>query len=339
MIDLVIAGGGPAGLATALHASRAGLHPVVVEPRQAPVDKACGEGLMPAAVRALADLGVDPPGMAFRGIRYTDGHNSAVAEFRDGPGRGVRRTVLHERLHRAVLAAGVEVLPGRVDELAQDADGVRAAGRHARDLIAADGLHSPVRRLVGLEPAGPPRRRRWGVRGHFAVPPWTDLVEVHWSEHTEAYVTPVAADCVGVAVLGGVRASFAELLAAFPQLRARLPAEPVPGVRAAGPLRQPVPRRVAGRVLLVGDAAGYVDALTGEGLAMSFACAHALVERIVAGEPERYERDYRAITRSYRVLTTALLRAGAVPPLRRALVPAAVRLPPLFRAAVNQVAG
>jgi flavin-dependent dehydrogenase len=338
VIDLLVVGGGPAGLVTALHADRAGLRTIVVEPRPTPVDKACGEGLMPAAVRALAELGVDPPGQPFRGIRYTDGRRSAVADFRDGLGRGVRRTALHQALHSAVLAAGIEIRAGRVDQVDQGNESVTAAGLGARYLVAADGLHSPVRRRLGLERPGP-RHRRWGMRAHFAVPPWTDRVEVHWSEHTEAYVTPVGPDCVGVAVLGGIQAPFGELLAAFPHLVARLPAEPVTGVRAAGPLRQRVSRRVAGRVLLVGDAAGYVDALTGEGLAMSFACARALVDRVAAGEPERYERDYRAITRNYRVLTTALVRASAVPTVRRALVPTAARVPALFRAAVNQVAG
>jgi flavin-dependent dehydrogenase len=338
VIDVLVAGGGPAGLATALYAGRAGMHAVVVEPRTSPVDKACGEGLMPAAVRALAELGVNPPGMPFRGIRYTDGRRCAEADFRDGMGRGVRRTALQAELHRAVSAAGIEIVPGRVIDVVQDGSGVQAAGLRARYLVAADGLHSPVRRRLGLEPA-PSGRRRWGVRAHFAVRPWTDRVEVHWSSDTEAYVTPVGPDCVGVAVLGGTRAPFTELLAGFPALAERLPDEALPGVRAAGPLRQAVRHRVAGRVLLVGDAAGYVDALTGEGLAMSFACARALVDRIVTGHTERYERDYKAITRSYRAITSALLWASGVPSVRGAIVPAAVRLPPLFRVAVNRVAG
>ena len=120
MIDLLIAGAGPAGLATALYAARAGLDVTVVDPRAAveepgkPIDKACGEGLMPGAVRALAELGVEPPGRPFRGIGYVAGEHRAEALFRSGFGLGVRRTDLHTSLLSAVRAAGVPVLPRAV---------------------------------------------------------------------------------------------------------------------------------------------------------------------------------------------------------------------------------
>lgn len=336
-LDLLIAGGGPAGLITALYAARAGLRVAVVEPRPAPIDKACGEGLMPSAVRALSDLGLAVPGVPFRGIRYCAGASSAVADFRDGPGLGLPRAALHARLHAAVVDSGTELITGRVTELDQDATQVRALGRRARYLVAADGLHSPVRRLLGLD-RGSRGPHRWGSRAHYGVRPWTDRVEVHWSAVSEAYVTPVGPDCVGVAILGGEREPFAARLAAFPSLARRLPAVPLDRVRAAGPLRQDVAARVAGRVLLVGDAAGYVDALTGEGLAIAFACAASLVSRVLADNPASYERDYRALSRRYRWITAALLGVAARPRLRRQIVPLAARAPWLFRAAVQQLA-
>ena len=106
-VDVAIAGGGPAGLAVALEAARRGLSALVIERMTGAVDKACGEGLMPAGVARLAGLGVDPPGMPFRGIRYVDGDCVAQADFVEGPGRGVRRLALSAALQARVAALGV----------------------------------------------------------------------------------------------------------------------------------------------------------------------------------------------------------------------------------------
>lgn len=337
MIDVLVAGGGPVGLGAAILAAQAGLSVTVVEPRAAPIDKACGEGLMPGAVAALAAMGVRPPGARFAGIRYVDGDAAAEGRFREGPGLGVRRTALHAALSTRARALGVARVEGRVDDVRQDDDGVAAAGLRARWLIAADGLHSPVRRRLGLDL--PPRRpARYGVRRHFAVAPWTDLVEVHWAPDAEAYVTPVAPDTVGVALLFARPApgGFEPLLARFPRLAARLagPATPPLG---AGPFEQRVRRRVAGRVLLVGDAAGYLDPLTGEGVRLGLAQARALVRCLVAGRPLAYEHAWRRLARRYWLLTDGLLRLRRSP-LRRALVPTLRACPWLFDLALDQLA-
>ena len=336
MIDLVVAGGGPAGLATALYAARAGLAVVVREPREGAIDKACGEGLMPGAVARLTRLGVDPPGHALRGIRYQAGETHAEAYFRGPPGRGVRRTALHEALRAAVAGAGVVIERRPVVDVRQDDTGVVVDGTPARYLVAADGLHSPLRRSLGLDaPAG--RSRRFGLRRHVGVAPWTDLVEVHWAEHAEAYVTPVGPGEVGVAVLTTRRLPYAAQLAAFPALRERLHGEPTSAVRGAGPLRQRSRRRVAGRVLLVGDAGGYVDALTGEGISLALAQAEAAVDAVLAARPADYEAAWRRTVRRYRLLTEVLLAAAEAPALRRRLVPAARSLPALFALCVNEL--
>jgi flavin-dependent dehydrogenase len=170
--------------------------------------------------------------------------------------------------------------------------------------------------------------------------PWSDYVEVTWAANSEAYVTPVSADTVGVAVLTSDRGSYEQQLAAFPELAARVAAaQPASDVRGAGPLRQRVRGRAAGRVLLVGDAAGYVDALTGEGIAVSLAAASELVACLVADRPDRYDQAWLRVSRRSRLITSSLLWARRRPVLARSIVPVATRLPGVFRAAVDQLAG
>lgn len=337
MIDLLVAGGGPAGLATALYAARAGMDVTVLEPRNSPIDKACGEGLMPGAVTALAALDVQPAGRRFRGIDYVRGDVHAQALFRSGHGLGVRRTDLQAALLAAAYAAGVRVQAHAVSRVDQDAGSVTAGGLTARYLVAADGLHSPVARGLGLD-LPVKSRPRWGQRRHYRIAPWSDLVQVHWAERSEAYVTPVAPDQVGVAILSGDRLPFEEQLHGFPELTDLLAGAEAAPVRGAGPLRRRTRRRVDGRVLLVGDAAGYVDALTGEGIAVSLACARSLVQCLVAGTPEAYESRWTAQSRRYRAITSSLLWATGRPALRRVLVPAASAAPWAFSAAVQQLA-
>lgn len=341
----MIIGGGPVGLATALYAVKAGLVPLVLEPRVGDrVDKACGEGLMPGAVVALRDLGVGIGGRPITGIRYVHQHRSVTADFRGGPGRGVRRTDLHAAMSEAARAAGVHMVRGAMAGLTQSSSAVqvRLAGSgspiEVGYAVAADGLHSPTRRLLGLhrDARGP---RRHGLRQHFRVAPWSDHVEVHWGADSEAYVTPVGDDLVGVAVLTAQRRGWHQELARFPALLDRIDgAEAVTGVRGAGPLRQRVSARALGRVLLVGDAGGYVDALTGEGLAVGLAQAAVAIDSIAAGRPERYPWAAAGVSRSSTILTAGMLAATRTHGGRRLVLGAATRAPWLFGRAVDVLA-
>lgn len=325
-LDLLLVGGGPAGLATAIAARAAGLGPVrVVERFRPPIDKACGEGLMPDGAACLGRLGVSLDRLhaaPFRGIRYLDGEVVAEGSFPEGVGLGLRRTVLHAALVRRAEEVGVELAWGVKVEGRSDA-GVRTdhGAMTATWLVAADGLNSRLRRWAGLggREVSLGARRRFGVRRHYRVEAWTDLVEVYWADRCEAYVTPVGPDEVGVAILwSGGPARFDDLLGHFPRLETRLAgAAATSRDRGAGPLLQRVRRVVRGNLALVGDAAGYLDAITGEGLSLAFHQAEALAAALAAGDLRRYERAHARIGRLPNALTRLVLAIDRHPGLRR----------------------
>ncbi len=345
-VDYAIVGGGPAGLAVAILARLAGRRAVVIDRRRGPVDKACGEGLMPPGVAWLRRMGVELAADAarpFRGIRYIDGMTVAEADFVEGPGLGIRRTVLSSALWARAAELGVELHQdceagafaiGTDDVVLQTSRGEVEAGW----LVGADGLHGRVRRACGFA-VTTGRRRRLGMRRHFRLAPWSDRVEVHWADGVEAYVTPVSPDCVGIAFLwsGAERrpVGYDTFLARFPELRARLgsaAASPETTVRGAGPLDVRVNPIARGRVLLVGDASGYLDAVTGEGLSLAFASAAALVEATAGEDASAYPRAWSRIRRQHIALTRLLLWVAEHPSLRRRVIRALGHSPDAFRA-------
>jgi menaquinone-9 beta-reductase len=398
--DLLIVGGGPAGLATAIRARLAGLSVRVLERAQPPVDKACGEGLMPDAVRCLAEMGVELPAgesRCFRGIRYLDGEVIAEGVFpcagtpgapgatggetrqlrepaadsrlpamadRLAGGLGVRRLVLHRALAARAEQLGAELCWG-VAALAlepaaaapnggssQAVRGVLTARglAEARWVVGADGLRSRVRAWAGCDTApgrrappprhsyfGAPPLRRFGMRQHFAVEPWCDVVEVYWGPGCEAYVTPTAPGEVGVALLWSEaeeRVGFDGLLTRFPALVERLAGAPAASrVRGCGPLRQRAGAVARGNVALVGDAAGYLDAITGEGIAVALHQSAALVAALAApggADLERYAAAHARIGRLPDTMTSAVLALERRPWLRRRAVRALAAEPALF---------
>ncbi len=339
MTDVLVVGGGPVGLAAAIGARQAGLDVALLEPRRGVLDKACGEGLMPGALGELERLGVSVAiSQSFVGIRYVEPGRSVAARLR-APGAGVRRTELHRALSERARAVGVRRLEGRAGPVRQDEAGVETAGQRARWLLGADGLHSPLRRRLGVERSSW-RTPRLGVRRHFRQAPWIDHVEVHLARDAEAYVTPVAPDEIGVALLyrGPRGRRFEDVLAAFPTLRGRLGA-PCSGERGAGPFARPARRRRVGRALLIGDAAGYLDPLTGEGLHLGLASARLAVDAIGGGRPERYEWAWRRRALAPWLLTDLLLRVRHSRVFAPLLIPALRASPALFALGLRLLAG
>lgn len=354
IVDVAIVGGGPVGLATAIEMQMRGLSVVVLERHAIDHDKACGEGIMPSGRSALQRLGAlrflsAGDCSPIRAIRYVQEDGRGVeAALPDPGGLGVRRTALRAALARAARERGIDLRDGcAVRAQVRDAGGVTlatdAGDVRARFLVAADGLHSPLRRALGLEgeACGP---RRFGVRRHFALTPWAPRVEVHLSTGVEAYVTPAGANRVGVAFLWADGAldgvpTFDALLARFPLLGERLVGAPYDSrATGAGPLRQAVRARTAHRAALVGDAAGYVDAITGEGLSLGFEQARLLAEVLpdalacgaTAQTLARYEAGSARAFRRYARMADALLWTARRPRLRRTVVDRLIAMPSVF---------
>ncbi len=341
--DLAIVGGGPAGLAVAIAAAEQGLSVLVLERRDFPPDKACGEGLLPPGVHALERLGVMPyidRAMArpFVGVRFIQEDRSSVELLLpDTGGLGIRRTVLVEAMTRRAEDLGAVVRHKcsvyDVELKRNEAIVCTSTGKaSARLLVAADGLHSPLRRAAGLETARR-GRRRFALRQHFKVRPWTDMVEAYVDRYGEAVVTPVSDDSVNINFVweeGTVeRPTIASLASRFPALQSRLGDAPaISSVKGAGPMARGATRRTRDRMVLVGDAAGFLDSISGEGLSIAFNSALILgrhLPRILTGDATRrsmrtYERDAHRLFRGYWLVTTGLLWLARHPRARAATI-------------------
>jgi flavin-dependent dehydrogenase len=352
--DLVVVGGGPAGLAVAIVAAEQGLSVVVVERHDFPPDKACGEGVLPPGVKALERLGIadrfdHTTSYPFAGIRFIQENGSAAQSRMPSKGMGIRRTVLVEALARRAEELGA-VLRHRCS-----VNGYKATSSEAvayttegeifgRLIVAADGLHSSLRKAAGLE-AAPSSRRRFALRQHYKIRPWTDFVEVYVDAKGEAVVTPVSDESVGINFVwedGVIEQPKIPVLASrFPALLARLGNAPaISSVRGAGPMARAATRRNSNRMVLVGDAAGFVDSISGDGLSVAFNSAlilgKHLAEILKRGATresmQAYEREARRVYRGYWFVTNGLLMIARHPRVRRAIINSLMRHPGAFNA-------
>lgn len=310
--DIFVIGGGPAGLATAIAARQRGFDVVVADGTHPPIDKPCGEGLMPDGRAALEKLGIGIPAEIahpFRGIRFVSGDMSVDASFPNGNGIGVRRTVLHRIMVARAEAAGVSLL-WQTPVSGLHSEGV-LLGKHmvrSRWVVGADGGHSLVRQWADLD-----RYRchwtRFAFRRHYRVSPWSDCMELHWGPRCQIYVTPVAVDEICVALISRdphLRLNAA--LTAFPEIVSRLRgAEPTSVERGAISVTCKLKRVYRGRVALVGDASGMVDAITGEGLCLSFRQAEVLAECFATGNLRRYQQVHSELARRPALMARLML--------------------------------
>jgi flavin-dependent dehydrogenase len=332
---ILVIGGGPAGLAAAIAARQRGFSVAVADACQPPVEKACGEGLLPAGVATLGTLGVHlSPQVAFpfRGIRFADEQSCASAAIPHGSGFGMPRTALQGLLMQRAAALGVELLWGtRVTLLGGQRVAVNGAAFDCKWVIGADGRNSGVATWARLAPRGA-GRRRFGFRRHYCIAPWSDSVELYWGDRTQLVVTPtgVSSVCV-VAFTEDPRLRLARALPKFPEVAAKLqgaaPMDSERGDQTSASRLQAVAR---GRVALVGDAAGPVDALTGYGLSLAFQEAVCLAAAFERDDLRHYASAHQRLMHTPARMSRLLVTMASSAPIRRRALRLFARRPELF---------
>jgi len=314
--DVFIIGGGPAGLAAAIAARQRGFDVVVADGAIPPIDKPCGEGLMPDGVFALADLGITIPpedSYPFHGIRFLSSGVKADANFPVGHGIGIRRTKLHRLMIEQAAAAGV-ILRWQTVVTGLHPDGVWLGTTLVRSrwVVGADGGNSRTRRWAGLD-EHVHHQQRFAFRRHYRVSPWTNYMELHWGSNCQLYITPVTPNEICVAVISrDPRLRLDAALEKFPAVAGRLKGlERTSVERGAVSATRKLKHVYRDRTALIGDASGGVDAITGEGLCLSFRQAILLSECLAAGRLDGYQAAHRNLTRRPALMSWLMLTLEA----------------------------
>lgn len=335
--DAFVIGGGPAGLAAAIALRQRGLAVLVADGRRTPIDKTCGEGLLPDGVMALHGLGIQIPGTEareFRGIRFLTCEKAADARFGSSHnGIAIRRTVLHRAMVERAQQLGAELMwDTPVSGLSHE--GVHLGDRvvRAQWIIGADGSNSQVRRWARLE-RGPRPRLRFAFRQHFRIAPWSDCMEVYWGQHCQGYATAVSGEQMCVALASDdPHMRLEQGLRTLPQLESRLKgAEIVSTERGALTGNRELSRVWRRNVALLGDASGTVDAITGEGIGLGFRQAVVLAQCLESGDLSQYQVEHRKLMRRPTWMARLMLLMDRRPRLQRRTIQVFQKHPEIFR--------
>jgi flavin-dependent dehydrogenase len=338
--DVFVVGGGPAGLAAAIAARQKGLSVIVADGSVPPIDKSCGEGMMPETLAVLESLGVKfdrGTGQSFRGVTFIQNGVQVSADFPRGQGIGLRRPLLHERLVARAEECGVQFLwkttvTGIISGIGAGSVQLPERNIRATWIVGADGQGSRVRRWVGLESARRVRQR-YASRRHFRIKPWSSRMEIHWAGQTQAYVTPIGEAEVCVVVMADTPAHglFKAELHEMPALREKLVGASLSSrERGAVTAMRTLCHVQKNNVALLGDASGGVDAITGDGLRLAFRQALALADAMAANDLAQYQRAHRKLARRPMLMGNLMLWLGRNPGIRTRVLRAMHDSPELF---------
>lgn len=361
VLNIAVIGGGPAGLMAAITHARNGCNVTVFEKNSWPIDKVCGEGIMPRGVSFLERYGILNEISAedirpFYGIEYINPMGKrAEADFASGKGYVIRRTALSKALFKTAshnskitLISGTSLI-----DFTQDPDGVEIKTSPAKPslqkfdyLIASDGLRSKVRKVAGLVGRRTTSLERAAGRVHYQLKPWSDKVQVWWQDGIEAYVAPSADDCIDF-IFGwdvkrfkpkssGLASLEKELFAKFPELQTKISgAKRLSNFECIGGMARSASSFSKERVFLIGDAAIFCDPITGEGLSLAFEQAHLLAQSIgqlhLASKREELEQKLNSLSRNYLKVTRAALLLSRYKTLRNITIDLFHSFPGLFQ--------
>lgn len=343
--DVLVVGAGPAGAAVAGALASQGREVVLVEAHEHPRAKACAEYASPRILEELRGLGLadadwQAEALPLRGMRVIRDEAAVEVRYRDGSGArqawGLDRTVFDARLAAHAADRGARLMERTsFEELVRDGDRPTGAvlrtpdGRvevRSRWLIGADGARSRVAARLGVE--RPLRRpRRLGLVAHYeGVPELADHGEMHVAPSWYVGLAPLSGDRLNVGMAlplngdrRGAEERFAAAIAGIPAVSARLrDRKRLTPIRGASPIGHRVAKAAGAGWMLIGDAAGFIDPFTGEGIFRALRSARAAAEALAAGDAgaeRRYLAARRAAFAAKDAVTWTIQGLLAAPPL------------------------